>query len=102
MGYFYNQGNLMRSILNGLSFVNFYTWQNQRIAIFRLQWDFTSIQECIPVGCVLAAAVTISPAMHTPRHACPHPPHMPPAMHTPAMHALPPTMHAPLWTDRHL
>ena len=42
-------------------------------------------KECIPVGCVLSAAVAVSPAMHipamhTPCHACPC---MPPAMHAP-------------------
>ena len=72
-------------------------------------YDFNFKQECIPVGCVPPAAVTVS------CHACPlscmpcatHAPHahplpcMPPATHAPpTMHApfhiRPPIMHAPL------
>ena len=49
-------------------------------------------QECIPVGCVLPAAVAISPATHTPLcHACPPSPCMPPSPNMPPF-----TMHAPL------
>ena len=56
-------------------------------------------QECIPVGCILHAAVAISPSMHAPTtpamhttcHACPLP-CTPPAMHAP-LPRTPPTMH---------
>ena len=76
-------------------------------------------QECIPVGCVRSAAVTISPATHAPCHTCPrchaHPlPRMllsqcmPPfTTRTPLCHTCPSfamhiplfTIHAPLWTE---
>ena len=51
-----------------------------------------SEQECIPVGCVLSAALVISSATHAsplPCHTCP------PAMHAPC-HTCPPATHAPL------
>ena len=86
---------------------------------FTLLWIQYPKQECIPVGCVLSAAVAVSPAMHAPHHACPLPhtlpchacplPHMPhchacppchahpPAMHTPC-HTCPPAMHTPCHT----
>ena len=55
-------------------------------------------QESIPVGCVPSAAVAVSPAIHTPYHACP-PTCTPPAMYAPAMHTpkphTPSAMHAP-------
>ena len=72
-------------------------------------------QESIPVGCVLSAAVAVSPATHAPLpcicptmhapshhvcpcHACPLP-HMPPVMHAPLSHMSPPhnppAMHTP-------
>ena len=47
-------------------------------------------QECIPVGCVLSAAVAVSPAKHVPL------PCMPPCHIPPGMHAPPPAMDAPL------
>ena len=43
-------------------------------------------QECIPVGCVTSAAVAVSLAMHTPRHAHPY------AMHAPCNACPPPCM----------
>ena len=46
-------------------------------------------QGCIPVGRILPTAIAVSPAMHTPCHACPLP-CMPP------WHAHPPATHAPL------
>ena len=46
-------------------------------------------QECIPVGCVLSAALAVSPATHAPCHACQlHHATSPFAIHTPfATHA---------------
>ena len=51
-------------------------------------------QECIPVGCVLPAAIAIFPAMHTPLPCMPQP-CMPPAIHAPLCQACPPAKHAP-------
>ena len=86
------------------------------------QDSFECKQECIPVGCILSAAVDISPAMHAPHHAHPlphthhwhtHPchtcPHSPPCTpltihapshaypnHTSTLWCMPPTMNTPL------
>ena len=70
-------------------------------------------QECIPVGCVLSAAVTVfschapppthtPTAMHAPCHTC-HlscmpPPYMPPAMHTLPLPCMSPSPHTLLVT----
>ena len=56
-------------------------------------------QECIPVGCVPSAAVTVSPATHAPTamHTPSLPTHAPFAMHAPFRHACPPPP-----VDRHL
>ena len=53
-------------------------------------------QECIPVGSVPSAAVAVSPTTHTPCHAQPPSPHMPPLPRTSpfATHA-PPLPHMP-------
>ena len=55
-------------------------------------------QECIPVGCVPPAAVTVSPATHY--NPLPPPSRKPPATHAPChatpRHTCPPATHAPL------